>query len=373
MTPLSVLDLAPVSAGSTAAEALHDTVDLARHVDRLGYRRFWLAEHHLAPGVASSSPAVLIGSVLGATGRIRVGSGAVLLGLHTPLRVAEDFGTLAHLHPDRVDLGLGRSGLAKAAELATARQGAPRPLESRVVDGLPVPRAALRPGSRAAAERLAAHSRLLGANGGDDDYGEQVREVLAWLDGTFLDGDGLPARAVSAEGASLQVWILGASAGQSSRTAGEHGLPFVANYHTVPGAVLETAASYRESFRPSAQLAEPYLIVSADVLVAEDDATARHLAEPFAEWVHEIRYGEGAPPYSTPADAAGRGWTEGQLEGVADRLQTRIVGSPETVVERLDVLRRVTGADELLITTITHGHRDRLRSFELLAEAWAQR
>ena len=372
MLPLSVLDLSPVVAGGTAAQALRETTELARHVEQLGYRRFWVAEHHLAPGVASSSPAVLSGAVLARTEHIRVGSGAVLLGVHTPLEVAEDFGTLAHLHPDRVDLGLGRSGLAKAAELAQARCGPPRPREPRVVDGLPVPRAARRPASRASAERLTAQARLLGAHEGEGEYQELVEEVLDWLDGTFLDGDGIPAGAITAEGAPLDVWVLGASAGPSARAAGELGLPFVANYHTTPGTVLETAAAYRESFAPSKRIERPRLVVSADVLVAEDDATARHLAEPFAEWVHEIRYGEGAPPYAAPEDAARRPWTDDELEGVADRLETRIVGSPETAVERLEVLGRATGADELMITTIAHDHRHRLRSYKLLAEAWAE-
>lgn len=375
--PLSVLDLSPVPSGGTAASALRDTVDLARHVERYGYRRFWLAEHHLVPGVASSSPAVLIASVAAATRRIRVGSGAVLLGQHTPLRVAEDFGTIAQLHPDRIDLGLGRSGLAKFVELAkAAREREPAdepatPPEPEFVDGLPVPRTARGgPLSRARAERLEAHVRLLGGTG-QPEYDEQVRDVLAFLDGTFRDADGQEAHAITAEQALLQVWVLGASAGPSSRAAGRLGLPFVSNYHVTPSTVLDSAASYRDSFVPSARLERPYLVVSADVLVADDDATARELATPFAGWVHDIRYGDGAQPYPTPAEADRRTWTDPERAVVADRVRTRIVGSPDAVVERLEVLRRVTGADELLITTITHDHHDRLRSFELLAKAWA--
>ncbi|MCA1185381.1 MULTISPECIES: MsnO8 family LLM class oxidoreductase [unclassified Saccharopolyspora] len=373
--PLSILDLAPIPTGGTAGGALRDTVELARNAEQWGYRRFWLAEHHLVPGVASSSPAVLIAAVAAATRHIRVGSGAVLLGQHSPLQVAEDFGTLAQLHPDRIDLGLGRSGLAKYVEFAKAATGDSAPVtapEPAYVDGLPVPRTA-RGGSlsKARVEQLEGHALLLGDTGRSD-YADQVREVLAFLDGTFRDGGGREAHAITAEHAALQVWVLGASAGPSSRAAGELGLPFVSNYHVTPSTVLDSAASYRDSFAPSPRLDRPHLVVSADVLVAEDDATARELATPFAGWVHDIRHGDGAQPYPSPDEARRRHWTEAERARVADRVQTRIVGSPETVVERLEVLRRVTGADELLITTITHDPKDRLRSYELLAGAWSR-
>jgi luciferase family oxidoreductase group 1 len=155
--------------------------------------------------------------------------------------------------------------------------------------------------------------------------------------------------------------------------AGERGLPFAANYHVSPASVLEAVEAYREAFKPSAWLAEPYVVVSADAVVAEDEATARELASPYALWVRSIRTGAGAMRFATPAEAAAHPWTDADRELVRDRVDTQFTGTPEQVAERLRVLRRVTGADELLVTTITHDHDDRVRSYELLAEAWNRR
>jgi luciferase family oxidoreductase group 1 len=164
--------------------------------------------------------------------------------------------------------------------------------------------------------------------------------------------------------------VLGSSGGESARVAGARGLPFAANYHVAPARVLEAVVAYRAAFRPSATLSEPYVMVSADVVVAEDDATARHLASPYGLWVRSVRTGAGAIPFPSPEQAAEHDWTDADRELVADRVETQFVGSPQTVVERLDTLRRVTGADELLVTTMTHDHADRVRSFELLGEYW---
>ncbi|MDF5758148.1 LLM class flavin-dependent oxidoreductase [Spongiactinospora sp. TRM90649] len=367
--PLSVLDLAPVPAGGGVGDALRNTLDLARRTERYGYRRYWLAEHHLAPGVASSAPAVLIASVAAATSRIRVGSGAVQLGHQTPLSVVEQFGMIEALHPGRIDLGLGRSGQRRAEP---ARSGPPPepPAGPRTVDGLLIPRAhgfAAPAGS----PRFTFQASLLQQPGAvTPDFAEQVDEVTAFLRGTFRSPDGrFAAHAIPGEGSDVELWILGSSAGQSARVAGERGLPFAANYHVSPATVLEAVAAYREAFKPSPSLAEPYVMVSADVVVARDDATARELAEPYALWVHDIRTGRGAQPYQAPARAREHDWTPEDRALVADRVDTQFVGGPATVAERLRVLRRVTGADELLITTITHEHADRVRSYRLLAEA----
>lgn len=201
-------------------------------------------------------------------------------------------------------------------------------------------------------------------------YDAQIDDILALLAGTYRDEDGVEAHATPGDGADVDVWILGSSAGESAEVAGARGLPFGANYHVSPGTVVEAVEAYRAAFRPSAVLAEPYVAVSADVVVAPDDETARRLAAGYAPWVRSIRSAEGAITFPTPEEAARHEWTEEDRELVADRVDTQFVGAPETVTEQLDVLQRATGADELLVTTITHDHADRLRSYELLAQAW---
>jgi alkanesulfonate monooxygenase SsuD/methylene tetrahydromethanopterin reductase-like flavin-dependent oxidoreductase (luciferase family) len=374
--PLSILDLSPVSSGQTAADALRNTLDLARHAERLGYRRFWLAEHHLAPGIASAAPPVLAALVAAATNTIRVGSGASLLGNHTPLTVVEQFGTIAQVHPNRIDLGLGRSGLGRINELAqrsekaAQRQAAePKTAATKVVDGLPIPGPPRARMSANRLKRLQTHASLLGATE-QSEYVEQVRQVLDFREGRYRDPEGIELHSPPAEGADLQVLVFGSSAGPSARTAGEFGLPYAANYHVSPSTILESVAAYRDAFTPSKYLARPYVVVSADVVVADDDETARTLASPYAEWVLSIRAGDGAIPFPSPAAAAEFPWTEELRSLVVDRVETQIVGSPETVVGRLETLSDVTQADELLITTITHQHTDRVRSYELLSHAW---
>jgi luciferase family oxidoreductase group 1 len=176
----------------------------------------------------------------------------------------------------------------------------------------------------------------------------------------------------SAAGTDLDVWILGSSPGESAQVAGVRGLPFAASYHTSPGTVLDTVDAYRRAFRPSARLAAPHVVVSADVVVADTQERAEELAAPYAQWVLDIRTGVGARPYVTAEQARSRERTPAERAIVADRVDTQFVGSPATVVEELATLARVTGADELLITTITTEHADRVRSTELLADAWAE-
>ncbi|MBG0822651.1 MsnO8 family LLM class oxidoreductase [Planomonospora sp. ID91781] len=391
--PLSILDLSPVPDGGTVPDALRNTLDLARRAEEYGYHRYWLAEHHFAAGVASSAPAVLIALVAAATNRIRVGSGAVQLGHQTPLAVVEQFGLVDALHPGRIDLGLGRSGQRRAEEAGKAvpeqrRRGGPagpgpagpgpggtgsaagREREARVVDGLLIP-PPFDYSVLVSSPRLAFQASLLQQPGaGTPDFADQVDDIAAFLNGTYRSPDGLPVHAVPGEGAGVELWILGSSGGQSAQVAGERGLPFAANYHVSPSGVLEAVETYREAFKPSETLAEPYVIVSADAVVAEDDAAARELAKPYGLWVRSIRSGQGAIPYPTPEQADAHSWSEEDRALVADRLDTRFVGSPETVAGGLDVLRRVTGTDELLVTTVTHAHADRVRSYELLALAW---
>ncbi|MFG1703723.1 MsnO8 family LLM class oxidoreductase [Nonomuraea sp. M3C6] len=379
--PLSILDLAPIPSGGGAGDALRNTLDLAQRADSLGYRRYWLAEHHFAAGVASSAPAVLIALVAAATRRIRVGSGAVQLGHQTPLAVVEQFGLIDALHPGRIDLGLGRSG-QRRAELtgrppaggaigpAPAGGASSGPVAARVVDGLLIP-PPFDYSVLIKSPHLAFQASLLQQPGArTPDFAEQVDEIIAFLGGTYTSPDGLAAHAVPGEGADVELWILGSSGGQSAQVAGERGLPFAANYHVSPASVLEAVEAYREAFKPSAVLEEPYVIVSADAVVAADDATAAELAKPYGLWVRSIRTGQGAIPYPSIEEADAHVWSEADRALVADRVDTQFVGTPAAVAERLRVLQRVTGADELLVTTITHTHADRVRSFELLAREW---
>ncbi|MBO3751678.1 MsnO8 family LLM class oxidoreductase [Streptosporangiaceae bacterium NEAU-GS5] len=369
MTRLSILDLAPIVAGGTARDALRNTVDLARRAEEVGYHRYWLAEHHLLPGVAASAPAVLIAAVAAATRRIRVGSGAVQLGHQTPLAVVEAFGTIEALYPGRIDLGLGRSG-QRAKEL---RDGPPEPVstESRVADGLLIP-PVFSFASVARSPLFTLYGSLLQQPGArSPDFADQVDEIAAFIDGTYRSADGVEAHAQPGEGADVELWILGSSGGQSAQVAGERGLPFAANYHVSPGTVLEAVEAYRAAFKPSERLAEPYVMVSADVLVAETDQKARWLGEPYGLWVRSIRTGAGAMAYLPPEEAIAHLWTAEDRALVADRIDTRFVGSPERVADSLRTLRDATGADELLVTSITYDHADRVRSNDLLAAAWS--
>ncbi len=320
--PLSVLDLAPVPAGSTSAQALRATIELARQTERLGYGRFWLAEHHNMPGIASSAPAVLIGQVAAATSTIRVGSGGVMLPNHPPLVVAEQFGMLTALHPDRIDLGLGR---APGTDPRTARA------------------------LRRSAGPLSA-----------DDFPDQLDELLS-----YFDAD---EHAVPAAGNRPPVWLLGSS-GYSAQLAGTLGMPFAFAHHFSAGNTLPAIELYRRCFRPSTALDQPYVMVATAVIVADDDARAEWLAGPTALSFLRLRQGNpGLLP--TPAEAATYRYTEMDRAFLAERAAGQIVGGPDTVREGVDALVEATKADEVMVTTMVHGATDRLRSYELLAGLW---
>ena len=367
--PLGVLDLVPISSGSTAPEALRNSIELARRAEEFGYARYWFAEHHLNPGVAGTSPAVVLALTASATSTIRLGSGAVQLGHRTALSTVEEFGLIDALHPGRFDLGLGRSG---------GRPSPPLPSATPIVDGR-APNG-LRIPPRFSFERLLGSPRialqrklLLLPDAKSQDYAEQIDDVLALLAGTYRSPEGVEAHVVPGEGADVEVWILGSSGGTSAEVAGRNGLRFAANYHVSPATVLEAADSYRAAFQPSDFLDKPYVTVSADVVVAEDDKTARELATGYGLWVRSIRTAEGAIQFPTPGEARAHVWTDEDRELVQDRVDTQFVGSPGRVADQLEQLQEATGADELLITTITHDHPDRVRSYELLAQEWSRR
>ncbi len=365
--PLSILDLAPISAGSDAATALRNTIELAQHAERWGYNRFWIAEHHFV-AVASASPAVLIGQIAAATNRIRVGAGAVQLGHTTAAAVVESFGMLDAFHPGRIDLGLGRSGQRRISKPESPRPPKPEPSrEWREVDGVVIPppfdlRTLLVTGRVQATMSILQQPEAVAP-----DFTEQVGDIVAMLSGTY-EVDGFDVHAVPGEGAALTPWIFGSSKGRSAQVAGAMGLPFVASYHLTPTTALEAIDAYRDAFVPSTYLQRPHVVVSADIVVADDTATARHLASSYDHWVYSIRAGGGAMPYPDPDDLAPL--TDEQLAVVTDRVATQFVGNPDEVAERLETLQRATAADELVITSVTYRQQDRLRSHELIAKLW---
>jgi alkanesulfonate monooxygenase SsuD/methylene tetrahydromethanopterin reductase-like flavin-dependent oxidoreductase (luciferase family) len=365
--PLSILDLAPISAGGDAATALRNTIDLAQHAERWGYRRYWLAEHHFV-GVASSATAVLIGQIAAATNSIRVGSAAVQLGYTTPVAVVESFGMLDAFFPGRIDLGVGR-GQRRDTGFKPKQPSTKTRTERQwhEVDGVVVPlpfdlRGLLDK------ERVQATMGILQQPGAvAPGFTEQLGDIIALLDGTY-QADGFDVHAVPGERSGLTPWIFGSTKGESARLAGALGLPFVASYHITPATALEAIEAYRAAFVPSAGLERPYVVVSADIVVADDSATAKHLASGYGQWVYSIRTGVGAVPYPDPDDCPPL--TDEQLPVVKDRLETQFVGNPDEVADRLSALQRVTGADELVVTSVTHRHSDRLRSHQLIAERW---
>jgi alkanesulfonate monooxygenase SsuD/methylene tetrahydromethanopterin reductase-like flavin-dependent oxidoreductase (luciferase family) len=372
---LTVLDLIPISSGSTAAQALRNSIDLAQQAERLGYTRYWFAEHHLNPGVVGTSPAVVLALTAGATSRIRLGSGAVQMGHRTALSTVEEFGLLDTAHPGRFDLGLGRSGgprEPKAPALA-GTSAAAAAANGRTPNGLLIPPrfsyASLLRSPRFALQK----TLLLLPHAEPQNYTEQVGDVLALIAGTYRSADGEEAHVVPGEGAALQVWILGSSGGESAEVAGRRGLRFAANYHVSPATVLEAVEGYRAAFQASDQLDRPYVSVSADVVVADIEAHARELATGYGLWVRSIRTAEGAIQFPTPEQARRHQWTDADRALVADRIVTQFVGTPRQVADQLERLRDATEADELIITTITHDHADRIRSYQLLADEWQKR
>jgi luciferase family oxidoreductase group 1 len=397
-TPLAVLDLIPVSSGSTPAAALANSIDLARQTEQFGYSRYWFAEHHLNPGVIGASPAVAMALAGAATGTIRLGSAGVQLGHRTPLSVVEEFGLLDAVYPGRLDLGIGRSigrtapkpeadtepkaeadkgepalvGAAAAAYRAGSGGGA-HTSEEHAANGLLLPkRFDFR--KLAGSPRLALTLSLLQQpNAYTPRYADQIADVLALLGGCYRSADGLEAHAYPGEGADVQVWILGASGGDSAAVAGSNGLRFAASYHHSPSTVLDAVQAYRAAFTPSQDLDRPWVSVSADVVVADTDESAARLASGYGLWVRSIRTGAGAIAFPTPEEAAGHVWSDDDRALVKDRIDTQLVGSPVTVADQLEQLQEATGADELAITTITHQHGDRVRSYELLADEWRRR
>ena len=321
LPPLSVLDLAPIVEGSSPGEALRNSLDLAQHVERWGYRRFWLAEHHNAVGIASAATAVVIAHIAAGTETIRVGAGGVMLPNHAPLVIAEQFGTLESLHPGRIDLGLGR---------------APGTDRYTVV--------ALRRDATSA-----------------DTFPQDVLELQHFLADPEPDQ---AVRATPGAGTRVPLWILGSSL-YGAQLAAMLGLPYAFASHFAPEALLPALDAYRSGFRPSAQLAEPYAMVGANAFVADTDAEARRLFTSAQQSFTNIFRGRRGqlPP---PIDDIEAYWTPFEKERASAMLARSFVGSPEMVRAGLDAFVAETGADEVIVASAIHDHAARLRSYELL-------
>jgi luciferase family oxidoreductase group 1 len=324
MVPLSVLDLSPITEGSDAGQALRNSLDLARHVEALGYRRFWMAEHHNLPGIASAATAVALAHVAAGTNRIRIGAGGIMLPNHAPLVIAEQFGTLAALHPGRVELGLGRA-----------------------------------PGSDQITNRAIRRNLLADV----DQFPQDVVELM----GYFQPAEpGQAVQAIPGAGLEVPIWILGSSL-YGAQVAAYLGLPFAFASHFAPAMMMQALAIYRERFRPSAQLALPHVMLGAVVVAAESDHEARFLFSSLQQSTLNNRTGRRGrvpPPvedFDTRLDPYAR--------AILDEAQAcAIVGGPDTVRRGLDDFIRRTSADELMVTASIFDHNKRKRSFEIVAQ-----
>lgn len=325
-TPLSVLDLSPILVGGTPADAFHRSLDLAQRAEKLGYNRYWLAEHHSMPGIASAATSVVIGYVAGGTSTIRVGSGGIMLPNHAPLVIAEQFGTLASLYPGRIDLGLGR---APGSNQATAR--------------------ALR--------------REISDDGSE--FPRQLNELRAFLQPS---GDDAPVQAIPGEGLDIPIWLLGSSS-YSAQLAGHLGLPFAFAGQFSPDYMLTALDLYRQTFRPSASLDAPYAMVGVNIFAADSDAEAQRLATSQQQMHLGLvrgKPGKLPPPVENMDDA----WLPHERVSVESMLRASLIGNAATVKEKLQAFLDATQADELIINTMVFDHAARAHSYEIVADVW---
>ncbi|MGH6910382.1 MAG: LLM class flavin-dependent oxidoreductase [Phenylobacterium sp.] len=326
MVPLSVLDLSPILEGSDAGQSMRNSLDLARQAERLGYRRFWLAEHHNMPGVASAATAVVIAHVAAGTSTIRVGAGGVMLPNHAPLVIAEQFGTLASLFPGRIDLGVGR---APGTDQITAR--------------------ALR--------------RTLA--GDVDRFPQDVVELMAY----FKPAEpSQMVRAVPGAGLDVPVWILGSSL-FGAQLAAVLGLPYAFASHFAPAQMEEAIALYRHRFEPSEHLAKPYVMLGLNVVAAETDAEARRLFTSLQQAFLNLRTGRASPLPPPVDDIEARFAAVGMDTTMQGALKTAVVGGPQTVRAGLEAFVAKNQPDEIMVTAQIYDHAARVRSFEIAAEA----
>ena len=322
--PFSVLDLSPVFEGETASDALRNTLSLAQHAERLGYQRFWLAEHHNMPGIASAATSVVIGYVAGGTKTIRVGSGGIMLSNHAPLVIAEQFGTLESLYPGRIDLGLGRApGTDRPATLALRR--------SLTSDG--------------------------------EEFPEQLEELRFFFREPI---ENQKVQAVPGAGLDIPIWLL-SSSGFSAHLAGVLGLPFAFAAHFSPEYTLPSLELYRKVFQPSDELEKPYAMVALNIVAADTDEEAEYLAtSQYQSFLKLVRQMPGKIPL--PIENMDAIWSEHEKALVASRTGGSIIGSKETITRKLEEYLEKTKADEIMVNAMIYNHEKRLRSYEIIAE-----
>jgi luciferase family oxidoreductase group 1 len=322
MVPLSILDLVPIVVGATPRDALHNSLDLARHAERLGYRRYWVAEHHNMTGIASAATAVVIGYLAGGTETIRVGSGGIMLPNHSPLVIAEQFGTLESLYPGRIDLGLGRAPGTDQRTLLALRRDPTRA----------------------------------------DDFPREVQELQAFLAAVQ---PGQSVQAVPGGGLEVPIWILGSST-FGAQLAAALGLPYAFASHFAPDALMAALDIYRSSFRPSAQLDRPYAMIGLNVVAAETDAEARRLFTSQQQSFTNLQRGRPGP-LRPPIDDIDEYWTPAEKMRAQHMLAYAIAGGPETVRAGIQRMVEATEADELMVVSAIYDHAARVRSYEILA------
>jgi len=322
--PYSVLDLATVVAGKTPEDTFRNSLDLARFVEKLGYTRYWLAEHHNMISVASSATSILIGYIAGGTTSIRVGSGGIMLPNHSPLVIAEQFGTLASLYPGRIDLGLGRA-----------------------------------PGTDQITAMAIRGTRFNAAN----DFPEDVQQLQTYFSDDNADSQ---VRAVPGEGLDIPIWILGSST-DSARLAAAKGLPYAFASHFAPAQFLTAINIYRQNFKPSEHLKEPYVISCVNVVAADTDAEANRLATSLLQFFMGVITGK-RRLLQPPIDNMESMWTAQEAEAVGQMLGCSFIGSPETIQEDLQSFMDQTKVDELMVTSHIFDHQARLHSYEIFAE-----
>ena len=325
MIPLSVLDLAPILQGQSVAQTFVNTLDLARHAERLNYKRFWVAEHHNIPSIASAATSVVIGYVAGGTKTIRVGAGGIMLPNHAPLVIAEQFGTLETLYPGRIDLGLGR---APGTDQSTAR-------------------ALRRDFSNA-----------------DETFPRDVMELQAYLAPAT---PGQTLRAIPGAGTNVPIWLLGSSL-FSAQLAAALGLPFAFASHFAPQLLLQALQIYRSTFVPSPTLASPYAMAGITIVAADTDEEARRLFTSHQQSFVNLRRGR-PTPMPPPIDTMEGYWTPMEREMVESAMTYAVAGGPETVRRRLNAFVELTNVDEIIVMGQTYDHAARLRSFEIVAGA----
>jgi luciferase family oxidoreductase group 1 len=328
MVPLSVLDLSPIVQGGDAAKALRNTLDLAQHCERWGYRRFWLAEHHNMPGIASAATAVAIGYVAAGTSTLRVGAGGIMLPNHSPLVVAEQFGTLESLYPGRIDLGVGRA-----------------------------------PGT----DPITSRALRASFGGGADTFPEDVVELMAYF---RAPAPGQLVRAVPGAGLDVPIWILGSSL-FGAELAARLGLPYAFASHFAPAKLADAIAVYRARFRPSERLARPYVMLGVNVFAADSEVEAQLLMTSLQQAFVNLRRGQPAP-LAPPVEGYKARMTEAERTMLDEALSCAVVGVPETVRRGLSEFAARNGADELMVTSMMFDHRARLRSFEIAAPGRAE-